>query len=119
VVVIKLRRPFAATDFACVRARADDLGESMLLRFCGRHAESARSPAKDPTGGPGADTEVGLVALLTTSPAGALGRVREGGACLFLGKSFAVQEQEEVRQGLVELEQIVAQPADSRVTSRA
>jgi hypothetical protein len=117
VVVIELRRPFAAADFAGVRARADDLGESAPLRFGGRHAESARSPAKYPTDGPGAYTEVGLVALLATTPAGALG-VPEGGARFLFGKSLSVQEQEEIRQGLVELEHIVAQSADARVTGR-
>jgi hypothetical protein len=115
VVVIEVRRPFAAADFAGVGARADDLSESALLRFGGRHAETTRLPAKNSAAGPGADAEVGLVALLTASSAAL---VREGGARLLFGKSLAVQEQEEIRQGIVEPDQIVAQPADSCVAGR-
>jgi hypothetical protein len=119
VVVIEIRRPFAAADLAGMCARADDLGESALLRFGGRHAESARSPAKDPAGGPGAHAEVGLFALLATPLTASCGHVPEGAARLLLGKPLAVQEQEEIRQGIVELEQIVAQPADARIAGRA
>jgi hypothetical protein len=118
VVVIELRGPFAAADLASVGARADDLDESALLRSGGRRAESARLPATDPAGGAGTNPEVGLDALFPTTSAGTLG-VHEGGARLLFGKPFAIQEQEEIRQGVVEPEQIVAQRADSRVTSRA
>jgi hypothetical protein len=117
VVVIELRGPFASADLASVGARADDLDESALLRSGGRRAESARLPATDPAGGARANPEVGRVALLATASA-ALG-VHEGGARFLLGKPLAIQEQEEIRQGIVEPEQIVAQRADSRVTLRA
>jgi hypothetical protein len=38
VVVIEISRPFAAANLTGLRARADDLGESTLLRCGGRHA---------------------------------------------------------------------------------
>jgi hypothetical protein len=115
VVVIEVRRPFAAADFAGMRARADDLGESALLRFGGRFAESASIRATDPASGPGAHAEVRLFALLAAPRATSFGCVSDRGPRLLLGEPLTVQEQEEIREGFVELDHIVAQQADTRI----
>jgi hypothetical protein len=100
-----------------VGARADDLGETITLRGGDRLAGAARSRTTDPADGPGADSEVCLFALLATPPTAPFGHVSDRGPRLLLGKPLAVQEQEEVRQGFVEADQVVAQHADSRVAS--
>jgi hypothetical protein len=63
--------------------------------------------------------KVGLFALLAAPLAASFGHVSDRGPRLLLRESLAVQEQEEICQGLVELDQIVAQRADASIAAQA
>jgi hypothetical protein len=62
---------------------------------------------------------VGLFALLAAILAVSFGRVSDRGPRLFFSESLAVQEQEEVGECFVDLDQIVAQLAETRVAPHA